>query len=120
MVAEPPTTRTKEGRKMTHASKLMAIAALAASLMLGAVAHASEGQAVNINTASATELATLKGIGDAKAKAIIAYREKNGPFKTVDELNNVSGIGDKMLNNLRPQITVESTASAAAPAGAKQ
>ena len=104
---------------MMHARKLVAIGALAASLMLGVVAHASDGQPINVNTANAAELATLKGIGDAKAKAIIAYREKNGPFKTVDDLNNVSGIGDRMLNNLRPQVTVGDTASAVPQAGAK-
>jgi competence protein ComEA len=100
----------------------MATAVLLASLLLatGAPALASEGKPINVNTATAAELATMKGIGDAKAKAIVDYRQKNGPFKTVDDLKNVSGIGDKMLSNLRPQVTVSETASAAPAAGAKQ
>jgi competence protein ComEA len=76
---------------------------------------------ININTASATELSELKGIGDAKAQVIVAYREKNGPFKSVDELRQVHGIGDKLLEKLRPQVTVSggAAAPAAAPAAAK-
>ncbi len=69
-----------------------------------AAAHA--GGAVNINTASSQELQTISGIGEAKAKKIIDYREKNGPFKTVDDLTNVSGIGEKTLEGLRDQICV--------------
>ncbi|NLC28265.1 MAG: ComEA family DNA-binding protein, partial [Campylobacteraceae bacterium] len=53
--------------------------------------------AVNINTANVEELATLKGIGEKKAQAIIEYREANGGFKTVDELSNVKGIGEKIV-----------------------
>ena len=62
---------------------------------------------VNINTATAPELTALPGIGQAKAGAIIKYREANGPFKSVDELNNVKGIGDKILENIKNEITVD-------------
>jgi competence protein ComEA len=72
---------------------------------------------LNLNTASASELATLKGIGDVKARAIVDYREKNGPFKSVDALKDVPGIGDKMLEALRPQVTI-GAAGPAAPAAA--
>lgn len=68
---------------------------------------ATEGS-VNINTASAAELTTLKGIGDAKAQAIITHRDKNGAFKSVDDLKAVAGIGDKLVEQLRPQITLGS------------
>ncbi len=71
-----------------------------------ASAAAARGGMVNINTASSQELQTISGIGEAKAKRIIDYREKNGPFKTVDELTNVSGIGEKTLEGLRDQICV--------------
>lgn len=64
---------------------------------------------VNINTASETELQTLKGIGTKKAAAIIEYRNKNGLFKSVDELTNVSGIGEKTVQKLRNEITVTNT-----------
>jgi comEA protein len=61
---------------------------------------------VNINTADEAKLTSLKGIGPAKAKAITQYRQEHGLFKTVDELKNVPGIGDKTLAALRPFITV--------------
>jgi len=52
-------------------------------------------------------LEALKGIREGKAKAIIEYRQKNGPFKTVDDLKNVKGIGDKLAAQLKDQVTVE-------------
>jgi competence protein ComEA len=61
---------------------------------------------VNINTATATELDTLPGIGPAKAEAIIQYRTEHGPFQHVDQLQEVPGIGEKTLQNLRDLITV--------------
>lgn len=61
---------------------------------------------VNINTASLEELMELKGIGEVKGNAIIAYREAHGGFSSVDELINVKGIGEKTLENLRAYITV--------------
>lgn len=62
--------------------------------------------AVDINSASQAELETLNGIGPAKAQAIIEYRKKSGGFKTVDELDQVPGIGQSTLTNLRKDITV--------------
>ena len=60
---------------------------------------------VNINTANQTELETLSGIGPSLAANIIEFRNKNGLFKSIDELKNVSGIGeakfDKIKNNIR-------------------
>lgn len=70
---------------------------------------------VDLNSATAAELETLKGVGPAKAKAIIDHREKNGPFKTVDELDNVKGFGMKSVEKLRPELTVGGSASAPAP-----
>ncbi|MCB1735466.1 MAG: helix-hairpin-helix domain-containing protein [Gammaproteobacteria bacterium] len=64
---------------------------------------------VNINTADKSSLAALIGIGEAKAEAIIKYREVVGPFKSVDEVVNVKGIGEKLLAKLRDQITVGET-----------
>lgn len=61
---------------------------------------------ININTASAAELVRLDGIGEAKARAIVEYREEHGYFMSVDELVKVSGIGEKTLEKNRDKITV--------------
>ena len=61
---------------------------------------------VNINTANADEVATLNGIGKAKAEAIVAYRTANGNFTTVDDLTKVKGIGDKIIEKIKPEVTV--------------
>ncbi|HEM4204670.1 helix-hairpin-helix domain-containing protein [Streptococcus suis] len=62
---------------------------------------------VNLNTATEADLQTISGIGAKRAADIIAYREANGGFKSVDDLNNVSGIGDKTMESIRPYVTVE-------------
>lgn len=62
---------------------------------------------VNINTANTDELQTLNGIGPSKASAIVSYREENGLFQTVEDLGQVSGIGDKSLEKIKAQITVQ-------------
>ncbi len=63
---------------------------------------------ININTADAETLASgLKGIGPAKAEAIIAYRTQNGGFTSVDELVQVKGIGEKILEQNRSNLTVQ-------------
>jgi competence protein ComEA len=61
---------------------------------------------ININTAPMEALISLKGIGESKASAIIDYRTQNGYFSSVDELINVRGIGEKILANIRSEITV--------------
>ena len=61
---------------------------------------------ININTATAQQLTSLPGIGQAKAEAIVKYREENGPFKQVDDLTKVNGIGPKILEKLKEEITV--------------
>lgn len=62
---------------------------------------------ININTASQEELDGLKGIGPAKAQAIVDYRQKNGPFKTPEDLLKVEGIGDKVLDQNKGNIRVD-------------
>ena len=65
---------------------------------------------VNINTATAAQLTTLDGIGESKANAIIQYREQHGDFASIDDLLNVPGIGEKILEGIRPYVTVGSGA----------
>lgn len=65
------------------------------------------GQApVDINTAGAEELKLLRGVGDVLAERIIAYREENGPFRRVDDITLVRGIGSAVLENNRERLTV--------------
>jgi competence protein ComEA len=72
---------------------------------LGAGTVASGGL-VNVNTATAEELETLPGIGEVTAQAIIDHRTENGPFTSVDQLLDVTGIGDVTLENIRDLVTV--------------
>ena len=60
---------------------------------------------ININTATQEELMMLSGIGEAKAKDIIAYREANGGFNTIEEIQNVSGIGENLYAKIKENIT---------------
>src|SRR5689334_4839679 len=94
---------------------------LLATLLMVQVGQA---EPVNVNTADATALAkALNGIGPAKAKAIVSYREKNGPFKSVDQLAMVEGITQKLIDKNRADIRLggekgAAPASSPAPAAA--
>ena len=61
---------------------------------------------VNLNTASAIDLEGLPGIGAKTAARIVEFRQKNGPFKKVEELMNVRGVGEKNFLKLKPQLTI--------------
>jgi competence protein ComEA len=61
---------------------------------------------INVNTADATQLEELPGIGEVLAQAIIDYREESGPFASVDDLEDVSGIGPSILENVRDLVVV--------------
>ena len=63
--------------------------------------------AVNINNANQEELESLKGIGPVRAKAIITYRTQNGPFGSIDDLNNVEGIGPGTIKKIRQDVILE-------------
>lgn len=61
---------------------------------------------ININTANAEELQALSGIGEVKAKLILDYRKKHGSFKSLEELKNIKGIGDKTYDSLKSDISL--------------
>ncbi|MGH8119693.1 MAG: ComEA family DNA-binding protein [Gammaproteobacteria bacterium] len=63
------------------------------------------GEAVNINTADKAALMLIKGVGEKRAEAIITWREQHGPFKSVDELASVSGIGPAIVEANRDNLT---------------
>jgi comEA protein len=69
-------------------------------------AKPAAGKVVNINTASVAELNGLPGIGAKTAALIVEYRQKNGPFKKIEELMNVRGVGEKNFLKLKDQVSV--------------
>ena len=78
------------------------------ALLLMALLAQSAWAAVNVNEADAATIAEeLKGIGLSKATAIVAYREKNGPFKTIEQLTEVKGIGLKTVEKNRQEIKLK-------------
>ena len=66
------------------------------------------GLALDLNTATAQDLDALPGIGPALAQRIVDYRAAHGPFRTVEDLLQVSGIGPKKLNNIKPHLMIGS------------
>jgi competence protein ComEA len=97
---------------------MRSILVLVLSLVLASPAYGGkevEG-VVNLNTASAEELQLLPGVGPAKVRSIVAYRSLH-PFRTVDELVRIKGIGRKMLRRIRAHLTVTGPTTAKAGAG---
>ena len=70
-------------------------------------ARSEKDSRININKASVEELVELPRVGEAVAKRIVLFREKNGPFKKVEDLKSVRGIGDKVFDQIRPSIRVD-------------
>lgn len=70
-------------------------------------ASAAQTEKIDINTADKTQLQQVKGIGPKTAGAIVSWRDQQGEFETVDQLLAIKGIGEKTLNNMRGQITVD-------------
>lgn len=102
---------------------LFAVAVLAAGLpapRLNATQAAPKTDAkpaamVNLNTATAADFEALPGIGAATAARIVEYRQKHGPFKKIEELMNVRGVGEKSFLKLRAQLTVTPKTDAGRP-----
>ena len=79
-----------------------------ASRQATSTAKASASGPLNLNTATVSQLETLPGIGKSTAERILAYREKSGGFKKIEDLMNVRGIGEKNFLKLKPLVTVSS------------
>lgn len=88
----------------------------AALLSLSSLAWAAT---IDVNTADAKALETLNGVGPAKAAAIVDYRSKNGPFKSVEDLEKVPGIGSATIAKNRDSLAVGGKAAAAAKPASK-
>lgn len=101
----------KQNLMRLAASLLVAVVALAAAPAFAADAPAG---VVNVNTASATELAYLPGVGPALAGRIVQHREKNGNFKTAEDLMLVKGIGEKSFERMKPYVAVAGATTLAA------
>ena len=94
--------------------RFLAALAVALGLTVPAVAQtagpapkaASVSAAINLNTATASQLESIPGIGAKTAERIIEYRQKNGAFKKVEDLMNVRGVGEKSFLKIKPLITV--------------
>jgi len=104
---------------IVHTSAAFALAALLAghALAAGNEPAARPGSAgivgvVNVNSATADELALLPGVGPAKAQAILEHRKAHGAFKRVEDLGEVKGIGDKALERMRPHVTLDGKTTA--------
>jgi competence protein ComEA len=82
----------------------------AAMLFAALLAYAGMAFAVvNINSASEKQLAELDGIGPVKAKAIVDYRKKNGPFKSVEDIKKVDGVGDATYDKIKGDLVLSGT-----------
>lgn len=99
----------------THIGRVLALALLSLCVVAGAARAADAPRmagVVNVNTATVEELQILPGIGEARARELVALRKQRGGFKSVDELKEVKGIGDASLERLRPFVRLEGKTTA--------
>lgn len=99
-----------EAAQTANSAAASAPAASTSTSASSSAASASSGPAsgdlINLNTATAADLQKLNGIGEKKAEQIIGYRQEKGSFKSIDELKEVSGIGDKTFAAIKDQLTI--------------
>ena len=104
IVAAYPQAQTAQAKPETRAQSSQTASKPAAPMVI-----------VNLNTATLKDLEVLPGIGTKTAERIIDYRTKKGPFKKIEELMNVQGIGEKSFLKLKPQLTVAAKAESNTP-----
>jgi competence protein ComEA len=103
---------SRTNRKGALVATLVLLSALiVVSSGLASAAPAAEQQGlgssqVNLNTAGTEQLTTIPGIGESMAQRIVEWRDEHGPFRRVEDLMKVKGIGEKSLEKLRPHVTV--------------
>ncbi len=109
MSAQTRHTRPRRAA-LTLAAILIALSAAGSEVRAAekppAAAAAPAAAKVDLNTASLADLQTLPGVGPSLAQRILDYRKQNGGFKTIEELMNVKGIGEKSFEKIRPLVTV--------------
>jgi competence protein ComEA len=93
-------------RMLTALVLFLALGVYTAAAQDGGRPAAAAAALVNLNTATASQLEGLPGIGKATAERIVEYRQKNGGFKKAEDLMNVRGIGEKSFLKLKPLVTV--------------
>lgn len=96
--------------------RILALSALAFALTSAAVPFAASA-AVNLNTATRDELLAVPGIGPTKAQAIVEHRKAHGPFTSVDDLKEVKGFRGKLVEKLKPELTVAAPPAKASSKG---
>jgi competence protein ComEA len=101
----------RNSRAVARMASLLLFVALAVSPALAVERSALEG-VVNINTASAEQLQMLPGVGEVRARAILSERKGRGGFTSVDDLREVKGLGDSLLERMRPYITLKGKTTA--------
>ncbi|MBN2061609.1 MAG: helix-hairpin-helix domain-containing protein [Deltaproteobacteria bacterium] len=93
-------------RKRTMMLIFAAAVFFIASISTVALSSESETGKIDLNKATVEELLSLKGIGQAYAERIVDYREKNGPFKNIDDILMVKGIGEKTFEAIKDQLII--------------
>ena len=99
-------TEAAQTANSASASAPAASTSASSSSVSSSTSGAASGDLINLNTATAADLQKLNGIGEKKAEQIIAYRQEKGSFKSIDDLKEVSGIGDKTFAAIKDQLTI--------------